>query len=72
MFQVSNKSLLLPSDKYVMLREKYDYNSPDCKLEIMQTGNLYNVGKFIGVFARDVPNGKPHGINLRRFESIIQ
>ncbi|WP_025641399.1 hypothetical protein [Schnuerera ultunensis] len=72
MFQISNKSLLMPSDKYVMLREKYDYNSQDCKFEIMQTGNLYNVGKFIGVFAREVPNGKPHGINLRRFESIIQ
>ena len=72
MSKTSDKSLLMPPDKYVMLREKYVYNSPDCKLEIMQTGNLYNVGKFIGVFARDVPNGRPYGINLRRFETIIQ
>ena len=57
MSQINNKPLLMASDKYVMLREKYDYNSPDCKLEIVKTGNIYNVGKFIGIFAREVPNG---------------
>jgi len=62
----------MASDKYVMLREKYDYNSPDCKLEIVKTGNIYNVGKFIGIFAREVPNGNPNGISIRRFESIVQ
>ncbi|WP_308761939.1 hypothetical protein [uncultured Clostridium sp.] len=54
------------------MRQKYDYNSPDCKLEIVKTGNIYNVGKFIGIFAREVPNGNPNGINIRRFESIVQ
>ncbi len=72
MSQIINKPLLIPSDSYVMLREKYDYNSPDCKFEIAQTGNIYNVGKFIGIFAREVKNRNPNGINLRRFESIIQ
>ena len=72
MSQINNKPLLMASDKYVMLREKYDYNSPDCKLEIVKTGNIYNVGKFIGIFAREVPNGNPNGINIRRFESIVQ
>jgi len=72
MSQINNKPLLMASDKYVMLREKYDYNSPDCKLEIVKTGNIYNVGKFIGIFAREVPNGNPNGINLRRFEGIVQ
>lgn len=72
MSQINNKPLLMASDKYVMLREKYDYNSPDCKLEIVKTGNIYNVGKFIGIFAREVPNGNPNGISIRRFESIVQ
>lgn len=72
MSQINNKPLLMASDKYVMLREKYDYNSPDCKLEIVKTGNIYNVGRYIGIFAREVPNGNPNGINIRRFESIVQ
>lgn len=72
MSQLINKPLLISPDKYLMLREKYDYNSPDCKFEIVQTDNIYNVGKFIGIFARKVPSGKPNGINLRRFESIVQ
>lgn len=63
---------MIPPDTYVMLREKYDYNSPDCKFEIVQTGNIYNAGKFIGIFAREVPNKNLNGINIRIFESIVQ
>lgn len=72
MSQIIKKPLLMPPDRYVMLREKYAYNSPDCTFEITLTGNIFNVGKFIGIFAGEVPSGKPNGINLRRFESIVQ
>lgn len=72
MSQIIKKPLLMPPDRYVMLREKYSYSSPDCSFEIIQTGNIFNVGKFIGIFAREVPSGKPNGVNLRRFENIVQ
>lgn len=72
MSQIIKKPLLMPPDRYVMLREKYAYNSPDCTFEITQTGNIFNVGKFIGIFEREVPSGKSNGVNLRRFENIVQ
>ena len=72
MSQIIKKPLLMLPDRYVILREKYAYNSPDSTFEIIQTGNIFNVGKFIGIFAGEVPSGKPNGINLRRFESIVQ
>lgn len=72
MSQIIKNPLLMPPDRYVMLREKYAYNSPDCTFKIIQTDNIFNVGKFIGIFAREVPSGKPNGVNLRRFENIVQ
>jgi hypothetical protein len=72
MADINNPSLLMPPDRYVTLREQYDYNSPDCTFEIIQTGNLYNAGKFVGIFAREIPSAKPEGVNLRRFENIVQ
>lgn len=71
MTQIIKNSLLMSPDRYITLREQYDYNSPDCTFEIIQTGKLFNVGKFIGIFARQIPSGKPSGVNLRRFENIV-
>ncbi len=70
--KIIKNPLLIPSDRYVMLREKYDYNSPDCTFEIMQTDNIINASKFVGIFVREVPSENPNGVNLRRFENIVQ
>ncbi|MDI3545146.1 MAG: hypothetical protein PWP68_563 [Rikenellaceae bacterium] len=64
--------LLLPADKYVFLREKYDYNSPNCKFVIEKTDGLDIWGEFEGIFAKRVPYSYPKGINLRMFEKIVQ
>jgi hypothetical protein len=72
MSEIIKYTLLISPDRYTILREQYAYDSSDCVLEIIQTGNLSNVGVFIGIFAREIPSEKPRGINLRRFEKIVQ
>jgi len=68
----SRKSLLIPSKEYVNLREQYNYDSPDCKFDINQTEQLTYSGIFEGIYAREVPKQKTNGVNLRKFESIVQ
>lgn len=64
--------LLIPGNRYIAHREKYNYSSPDCKFEIIQTGNLTNCGEFVGIFAGEIPRLATKGVNLRGFESIVQ
>lgn len=70
--EIIKNSLLIRPNRFIEKREQYTYSSPECTFEIIKTGNLFNVGKFNGIFARVVPNEKPYGLNLRKFENIIQ
>lgn len=72
MLEITGKSPLITPDRYVTLREQYNYSSSDCTFEITQTDSLFNIGKFVGIFAKQIPAGKHKGINLRRFEKIVQ
>lgn len=72
MTHINKNSLLIPVDMYVSQRTKYDYDAQKCEFEICQTGNLLNIGKFVGIFAGEIPSSEHKGVNLRRFEEIVQ
>jgi hypothetical protein len=63
---------VMPVQEYVKQRERYDYQDPDCRFEIRQTGSLSSVGEFQGVYPTNLPTSDPKAVNLRRFEIICQ
>ncbi|MEW6520018.1 MAG: hypothetical protein AB1461_11445 [Thermodesulfobacteriota bacterium] len=56
------------------MREDYCYYDRDCEFQIVAAVGLDDrfAGQFIGIFPKKVPAHYSHGINLRRFEAIIQ
>jgi len=60
--------------EYKSMREDYCYYDRDCKFQIVEAVGLANrfTGQFVGIFPKKVSPHYPHGINLRRFEAIIQ
>ena len=56
------------------MREDYCYYDRDCEFQIVEAVGLDDrfTGQFIGIFPKKVPPHYSHGINLRRFEAIIQ
>jgi len=56
------------------MRENYCYADPECKFDIASSSFLDQqfVGKYEGIFPKVVSRNYPNGINLRRFESIVQ
>lgn len=63
--------LLTPSE-YVLARESYSYSDEECPFEIVPVPGLNCSGSYQGIFAKTVPEVWRNGINLRRFEEIIQ
>lgn len=63
---------LLTAGQYVAAREAYHYDDEDCSFVIEPTPGLTCIGSYKGIFARGVPKTHPNGINLRRFEEIVQ
>jgi hypothetical protein len=66
--------MLFTPEQYKSMRESYCYCDRDCAFEISTTPDLNSqvVGKFVGIFSKLVPDHCRLGINLRRFELIIQ
>jgi hypothetical protein len=56
------------------MREDYRYYDRDCAFQTFAATGLDDrfTGQFIGIFPKKVPPNYPHGINLRRFEAIVQ
>ena len=69
-----NNQVLFTPEQYKSMRESYCYCDRDCTFEVCTTPNLNSrfVGKYIGIFSKSVPDHYRLGINLRRFELIIQ
>jgi hypothetical protein len=61
--------LFLPAI-YIEARESFSYDDLQASFEILQTGALPFVGRFEGIFPREVPPAYHAGINLRKFENI--
>jgi len=66
--------MLFTAEQYKAMREGYCYCDRDCTFEVSATPDLNSryVGKFVGIFSRAVPQHYRFGINLRRFELIVQ
>ena len=66
--------MLFTELEYKSMREDYCYYDRDCEFQIVEAVGLDDrfTGKFIGIFPKKVPPHYSHGINLRRFETIIQ
>ncbi len=66
--------MLFTDVEYKAMREDYCYYDRDCRFEIVATSSLesQHVGEYEGIFPKRVPPHYPHGVNLRRFETIIQ
>jgi hypothetical protein len=62
----------LPVEQYIANRQAYNYNDPNIPLNIIQTGSLAFTGQTTGIFSQRIPVTHPNGINLRRFEMIVQ
>lgn len=69
---MKNAELLINKENYKDNREKYKYISSDCNFNITQTGSLKLTGEYHGIFAKEVPDTFQKGINLRKFELIVQ
>lgn len=56
------------------MREEYCYYDRDCRFEILPIAGLHSqfIGKYEGIFPKRVPSHYSHGVNLRRFEMIVQ
>ena len=56
------------------MREDYCYYDRGCEFQIVAAAGLDDrfTGQFLGIFPKKVPPHYSHGINLRRFEAIIQ
>ena len=66
--------MLFTPEQYKSMRESYCYCDRDCTFEICATPGLNSrfVGKYVGIFSKSVPDHYRFGINLRRFELIVQ
>lgn len=66
--------MLFTAAEYKTMRENYCYDDRDCRFEIVATAFLDSqfIGKYEGIFPKTVPPHYTHGINLRRFEIIVQ
>jgi len=66
--------VLFTAAEYKSMREEYCYYDRDCRFEIAATAFLDSqfIGKYEGIFPKTIPPHYTHGINLRRFEIIVQ
>jgi hypothetical protein len=66
--------MLFSAVEYKSMRENYCYADPECKINIGSSAFLDRqfVGKYEGIFPKAVSRLYPNGINLRRFEAIVQ
>ena len=66
--------MLFTAAEYKTKREEYCYYDRECRFEIVATAFLDSqfIGKYEGIFQKTVPRHYSHGINLRRFEMIVQ
>jgi hypothetical protein len=66
--------MLFTETEYKSMREAYSYYDRDGEFQITAAVSLDDrfTGLFSGIFPRNVQKHYPHGINLRRFEAIIQ
>jgi len=66
--------LLFTESEYKCMREGYCYCDPDCHFRIVVTEGLDGEfsGQYVGVFPKKVPPHFNHGLNLRRFEMVVQ
>ncbi len=56
------------------MREDYCYYDQDCQFQVVATAGLDSkfTGQYLGIFPKRVPPHYVHGINLRRFETVVQ
>ncbi len=66
--------MLFTAGEYKSMREEYCYHDRDCRFEIVATTFLDSqfTGEYKGIFPKTVPSHYSYGINLRRFELIVQ
>ena len=66
--------MLFTAAEYRSMREEYCYYDRDCRFKIVATIFLDSkfIGEYKGIFPKAVPPHYSHGINLRRFEMIVQ
>lgn len=66
--------MLFTAAEYKTMREDYCYYDRDCRFEIVATPSLDSefIGEYEGIFPKKVPLHYPRGVNLRRFEMIVQ
>ena len=66
--------MLFTSEQYKAMREGYCYCDRDSTFEVFTTPDLHSrfVGKYVGIFPRGVPQHSHFGINIRKFELIVQ
>jgi hypothetical protein len=66
--------MLFTAEQYKYMREGYSYCDRNCTFEISATPYLHSrfVGKYVGIFSRAVPQNHHLGINIRKFELIVQ
>ena len=71
---MKNEQMLFTAEQYKAMRESYCYCDRDCTFEVSATPDLHSrfVGKYVGIFSRAVPQHYRFGINIRRFELIVQ
>jgi hypothetical protein len=71
---VEEAGLLFTEQEYKSMREDYCYHDQDYQFRVAVTTSLDDrfTGQFQGIFPKRVPPSYAHGINLRRFEEIIQ
>lgn len=60
--------------EYKSMRENYSYCDRNCQFQVIAAHGLDDrlAGQFLGIFPKKVPPHYTRGINLRRFEKIIQ
>ncbi|MCX5844708.1 MAG: hypothetical protein NT022_13370 [Deltaproteobacteria bacterium] len=66
--------MLFTESEYKSMREDYSYCDRDCRFKIVVTAGLDGkfTGQYAGIFPKKVPPHYGHGINLRRFETVVQ
>lgn len=66
--------MLFTGSEYKSMRESYCYSDCDCEFQVVKVAGLDErfTGKYIGIFPKHIPPDYTQGINLRRFETIIQ
>ena len=66
--------MLFAVSEYKSMREGYCYRDPDCQFQIVVTSGLEGKfsGQYAGIFPKKVSAAFSHGLNLRRFEMVVQ